>query len=98
VYYLFLVGTFIAIISYPIQGLKYGLFYPLSVIYHIGAEPFTSVPVTSQEVINPLSLIYKIINGFEINRNVLMPSKILSFITSSFIILFILSNILAGYI
>ena len=98
VYYLFLVGTFIAIISYPIQGLKYGSFYPLSVIYHIGSDPFTSVPVTSQEVINPLSLIYKIINGFEINRNVFMPSKFLSFITYSFIILFILSNILAGYI
>tara|TARA_B100001250_G_scaffold243200_1_gene209050 strand:- start:1909 stop:3333 length:1425 start_codon:yes stop_codon:yes gene_type:complete len=98
IYYLFLIGSFIAIVSYPIQGFKYGSLYPLSVIYHIGAEPFTSVPVTSQEVINPLALIYKIINGFQINRTNFIPSKFLSFITSSFIILFILSNILAGYI
>ena len=94
--YLFVVGSIVALISYPIQGLKYGLLYPLSVIYHIGEQPFSTVPILNQEEINPLTLINKIINGFQINRTVFEISQSISFITSLFTILFVLSNISAG--
>jgi len=98
IYYLFLVGSIIAIVSYFIQGLVYGSLYPLAVIFNIGAEPFSSAPIRNQEVITIISLIYKIINGFQINNYIFIESKAITFVTYLFLILFFFSNILAGYI
>ena len=101
--YLFIVGAALSIISYPIQGLWYGSLYPLSIVYNIVEQPFNTIPIWSEEELNPLSLINKIINGFQNYRsigsvNVSDISSLIGFITSLFLVLFILSNILAGFI
>ena len=78
--------------------MQYGSLYPFSIIYNIVEQPFSVIPIWSEEELNPLSLINKIINGFQLYRSVSDIPPLISFITPLFTILFILSNILAGFI
>ena len=98
IFCLFIVGAVVSLISYPFQGLQYGSLYPFSIIYNILEQPFRVIPIWSEEELNLLSLINKIINGFQLYRSVSDIPPLISFITPLFTILFILSNILAGFI
>jgi len=101
--YIFIVGTVVALISYPIQGLKYGSLYPFSMIFSV-VEQSNTVPIWSQEIFNPTTLINKILYGFQLEKGASSVTDkhtvppITSVIVSLFTLLFILSNILAGFI
>ena len=100
--YLFIVGLIISIISFPIQGLIYGSLYPLSIIFSVFDQSSnSSIPIWSQEIFNPLSLINKILYGFQIEKSFSSRfdlSSTISILISLFTILLILLNGLAGLI
>ena len=101
IFYLFIVGTVVSLISYPIQGIMYGSLYPLSIIFSVVNQSSDTIPIWSQEIFNPLSIINKMINGFQIeksHKSIYDISSSISVIISLFTILLILSNILVGFI
>ncbi|SVA48320.1 uncharacterized protein METZ01_LOCUS101174, partial [marine metagenome] len=69
VFYLFLVGAVVSLISYPIQGMMYGSLYPLAIIFSVVNQSSDTIPIWSQELFNLLSIINKIINGFQVEKS-----------------------------
>lgn len=102
IFYLFIVGVVIALISFPIQGLMHGSLYPFSMIFSIVGQSSNTISIWSQEIFDPLSLINKILYGFQIEKSLSIDKYTVLPITSVFISLFtlllVLSNILAGFI
>ena len=99
--YLFIVCLIFSVISFPIQGLIYGSLYPLSIIYSVFDQTSNSIPIWSQEIFNPLSLINKILYGFEIEKSISSRFELSSTITtiiSLSTILLILINGFAGFV
>ena len=99
IFYMFIVGAVVALISYPIQGLMYGSLYPFSLIFDVIGQNILSI--WSQEIFNPLSLVNKILYGFQIEKSfssIYTSPPITSVLISLFTLLLILSNILAGFI
>ena len=101
VFYVFIVGAIVALISFPIQGLMHGSLYPFSMIISVVEQSPKTIPMWSQEIFNPLSLINKMLYGFQIEKS--FSSKftippITSVLISLFTLFLILSNILAGFI
>ena len=95
------VGAIVSLISYPIQGIMYGSLYPLSIIFSVVNQSSDTIPIWSQEIFNPLSLINKMINGFKIEKSgtpFYDISPLIGVIISLFTILLILSNVLVGFI
>ena len=98
IFCLFFVGVIFSLLSYPVQGLKWGLFYPLSIVYYIiGDQSFSSLPLWSQEVFNPLALINKFINGFQTQRVIFDITSSIKILASLFSISLIISNLIAGF-
>ena len=101
IFYVIVVGLFISIISFPIQGLLNGSLYPLSIIFAAFKDSSNTIPIWSQEIFNPISLINKIIYGFKIKNsysNTFNIYPITNFIINLFALLFIFISICSGYI
>jgi hypothetical protein len=102
--YILIFGVIFAIISYPIQGLRYGSLYPFSMIFSVVEQSPNTIPIWSQEIFNPTTLINKILYGFQIEKSYSSVAGkhtlplITSVIISVFTLLFILSNALAGFV
>ena len=100
-FYLIFIGFIVAIISYFIQGLKYGSLYPISIIFSILNQSSSTIPIWSQEIFNPLSLINKLLNDFNIENsfsNKYQLTETMSLIIIIFTVSFILINIILGII
>lgn len=79
----------------------YGSLYPFSMIFSVVEQSSNNIPIWSQELFNPLSLINKMLYGFQIEKsfsNVYDIFPLTSVIISLFTLLLILCNILAGFI
>ena len=69
IYYLLCIGLFFSIISYPVQGFFLGSLYPISILINVLDQTTSNpIPIWSLEVFNPLSLINKIIYGFQLDK------------------------------
>jgi hypothetical protein len=100
-YNFIIVSIIISIMSYPIMGFKYGIFYPLSMIYSIIGQQPNTLPIWSQEIFNPLSLINKILNGFNIDNsfnNIYEISNTVKILASIFTFLLFILNLYLGYL
>tara|TARA_Y100000741_G_C18185833_1_gene531332 strand:+ start:40 stop:1005 length:966 start_codon:yes stop_codon:yes gene_type:complete len=100
-FYIISISFIVAILSYFIQGLRYGSLYPISIIFSILNQSSTTIPIWSQEIFNPLSLINKLFNGFNIEQsfsNKYQLTKTMSLTIIIFTVFFILINIVWGII
>ena len=100
-FYIIVVGLAISLISFPIQGFIDGSLYPLSIVFYAVKNSSDTIPIWSQEIFNPLSLINKIIYGFKIEKSFSGASEIYpltKLIILFFSLLFVITTILAGFI
>jgi hypothetical protein len=104
-FYLLTVSTIVGFVSYFIQGLLDGSFYPFSMILSVVSSTADGtvriVPFYSSEIINPPPLLHKMFNGFEfatrgelLDNGLPLSSRV---ITYSFTLLFVLGNAFVGY-
>jgi len=104
-FYLLTVSSIVGFVSYFIQGLLYGSFYPFSMILSIVSstadETVAVIPFYSSEIINVPPLLDKIFNGFQFNTRAEVGDDglplSLKVITYSFTLLFVLGNGFVGY-
>ena len=98
---LIIVGLSASIISYFIQGFKYGSLYPFSMIFSVIEQSSSTIPIWSQEIFNPLALINKIIYGFKIENSISKKyelTELMSSLILVFTICFVFLNIIGAII
>jgi hypothetical protein len=102
-YYLLTASSIVGFISFFIQGLLHGSFYPfsmiLSIFFNTGESTNAVIPIWSAEFINPAALLNKIFNGFQFatrgeGNAFPFSTKITSY---SLTLLFVVGNVFVGY-